>query len=163
MGLEIERRFLLKEGVPLPESEKVLHLRQGYLVSKDGLSVRIRTIGAEKAFLTIKQTSKEDIAIRNEYEYEIPFLDALELMNLSTTTHIHKQRHLINYGGVTWEVDFFEEENEGLILAEVELPSIDTPLELPEWIGKEVSEDSRYLSSSLANTPFLYWEEKKEH
>ena len=158
MGVEIERRFLLKEGATLPDSDRVLHMRQAYLVNSEGLSVRIRVINDTKAFLTIKHiTPGGNIAVRDEFEYEIPVDDALRMMSFSALGSVKKQRHVFNIGDVTWEVDFFEDENEGLIMAEVELPSFDTPVDLPEWIGREVSDDPAYLSSNLAIHPYTSW------
>ncbi len=155
MGVEIERRFLLREGATLPDSDRVLHMRQAYLVNSEGLSVRIRVINDTKAFLTIKRiTPGGNIAVRDEFEYEIPVDDALQMMRFSALGSVKKQRHVFKIGEVTWEVDFFEDENEGLIMAEVELPSFDTPVDLPEWIGREVSDDPAYLSSNLAIHPY---------
>ncbi|MCI6278375.1 MAG: CYTH domain-containing protein [Porphyromonas sp.] len=161
MGVEIERRFLLKEGATLPDSDRVLHMRQAYLVNSEGLSVRIRVTDDTKAFLTIKRiTPGGNIAVRDEFEYEIPVDDALRMMSFSTLGSVKKQRHVFKIGEVTWEVDFFEDENEGLIMAEVELPSFDTPVDLPEWIGREVSDDPAYLSSNLAIHPYTSWTPK---
>lgn len=157
MGIEIERRFLLKEGVPLPDSDSILHLRQGYLLNSPGLSIRVRMVDEEQAFITIKHTTSEQLTVRNEYEYEIPVSDAPELLALSPLHIIRKQRHIIHLDGVKWEVDFFEEENEGLMLAEVELPSLDTPLNIPEWIGKEISDDPKYMNNNLAQHPYTLW------
>lgn len=161
MGVEIERRFLLREGATLPDSDRVLHMRQAYLVNSEGLSVRIRVINDTKAFLTIKRiTPGGNIAVRDEFEYEIPVDDALQMMRFSALGAVKKQRHVFKIGEVTWEVDFFEDENEGLIMAEVELPSFDTPVDLPEWIGREVSDDPAYLSSNLAIHPYTSWAKK---
>ena len=160
MGVEIERRFLLKDGATLPDSDKVLHLRQSYLVNSEGMSVRIRVVGDSKAFLTIKRiTPGGNIAIRDEFEYEIPVDDALQMMSFSALGSVKKQRHVLMHGEYTWEVDFFEEENEGLIMAEVELPGFDAPIDLPEWVGREVSDDPAYLSSNLAIHPFTAWDD----
>ena len=82
------------------------------------------------------------------------------MMSFSTLGSVKKQRHVFKIGEVTWEVDFFEDENEGLIMAEVELPSFDTPVDLPEWIGREVSDDPAYLSSNLAIHPYTSWTPK---
>ena len=158
MGVEIERRFLLKEGATLPDSDSVLHIRQSYLFNEQGLAARIRIVGDHKAYLTIKRiTPGGNIAVRDEFEYEIPVEDAVSMMAFSPLGTVKKQRHILRLGTVTWEVDFFEDENEGLIMAEVELPSYDTPVDLPEWIGREVSDDPRYLSSNLAINPYTSW------
>lgn len=162
MGVEIERRFLLKEGIPLPDSDSIRHMRQGYLLNSVGLSIRVRVVDEEQAFMTIKHASPEQLEVRDEYEYEIPVEDALELLALSSYHIIRKQRHIINFGGLTWEVDFFEEENEGLMLAEVELPTLNTPVSLPQWIGKEISDDPKYMNNNLAQKPYTTWNTENE-
>ncbi len=162
MGIEIERRFLLKEGVPLPDSDSIHHFRQGYLLNSKGLSIRVRVVDQDQAFITIKHASSDQPAVRDEYEYSIPVEDALELLALSPYHIIRKQRHNIHLDGMLWEVDFFEEENEGLILAEVELPSLDTPVNLPEWIGREISNDPKYLNNNLAQHPYTTWNTNHE-
>ena len=164
MAIEIERRFLLREGTLLPDSDKVLHLRQSYLVNSEGMSVRIRVIDESRAFLTIKRiTPGGNIAIRDEFEYEIPVDDALQMMSFSPLGSVKKQRHVLRHGDYTWEVDFFEDENEGLIMAEVELPGYDAPVDLPEWVGREVSDNPAYLSSNLAIHPFTAWDDAPRH
>lgn len=158
MALEIERKFLLREDIPLPSSDHVDHIRQSYLVSDGPLVVRVRVIDDERAILGIKVAHEESISIRSEYEYEIPLEEALEMMSAAATVPIVKQRHIIEIGPRKWEVDFFEEDNEGLIVAEVELPSPETPLPLPEWIGREVTGDKRYTNGSLAHHPYSEWQ-----
>ena len=163
MGVEIERRFLLREGATLPDSDRVLHMRQAYLVNSEGLSVRVRVINDTEAFLTIKRiTPGGNIAVRDEFEYAIPVEDAVQMMDFSTLGSVKKQRHVLRAGDVTWEIDFFEEANEGLIMAEVELPSYDTPVDLPEWVGREVSDDPAYLSSNLAVRPYTTWTQNED-
>lgn len=160
MGVEIERKFLLKPGASLPESDEVLNIQQSYVAKGDGEEgtlVRVRLVNMEEAFLTIKQASKENLAVRSEFEYSIPVEDALEIMELSPFTKVVKQRHIIVIGEAKWEVDFFLEGNEGLIVAELELPSVDTEVELPEWIGEEVTNDKRYLNNYLAVHPYSTW------
>ena len=155
MALEIERKFLLRPGMTLPSSDHVENIRQCYLVSDDALVVRVRIIDEERAILGIKIAHEETLSVRTEYEYEIPIEEALEMMSVASTTPIVKQRHVIEMGERKWEVDFFEEENEGLIVAEVELPSLETSLPLPEWIGREVTDDKRYTNGSLARHPYV--------
>ncbi|OFO56040.1 hypothetical protein HMPREF3027_02230 [Porphyromonas sp. HMSC077F02] len=160
MGVEIERKFLLKPGASLPESDEVLNIQQSYVAKgegREGTSVRVRLVNMEEAFLTIKQASRENLAVRSEFEYPIPVEDALEIMALSPFTKVVKQRHIIMIGENKWEVDFFLEDNEGLIVAELELPSVDTEVELPEWIGEEVTNDKRYLNNYLAVHPYSTW------
>lgn len=159
MGVEIERKFLIKLGASLPETDQILNIRQAYLANDNGSAVRVRITNMEEAYLTIKQASQENLGVRKEFEYAIPIEDALEMMQMSAYTEIVKQRHVIMVGEEKWEVDFFMEENEGLIIAEIELPSLDTPLVLPEWVGEEVTDDPRYLNNYLARTPYSMWKE----
>lgn len=159
MALEIERKFLLKPGTQLPDSDEVLNIQQAYISNCEGVAVRVRLTNMEEAYLTIKSASAENLAIRSEFEYAIPVEDALEIMELSHYHKVVKQRHIIKQDELRWEVDFFLEANEGLIIAEIELPSIDTALELPDWIGEEVTNDGRYLNNYLATHPYSTWNE----
>lgn len=157
MGVEIERKFLLSSQADLPPSDRVLHIRQGYLSKGEdsAASIRVR-ICNDKGYLTIKGGPKSNASAKHaEYEYPIPLEDAVELLTLCTGFIIVKTRQIIHDGDVTWEVDFFEEENEGLIVAEVELPHEYTPLRLPPWIGKEVTGDPAYYNSALSAHPFV--------
>lgn len=158
MGVEIERKFLLKPEAQLPDSDVVLNIHQAYISNSDGVAVRARVTNMEEAYLTIKQASPDNIAVRSEFEYPIPVEDALEIMALSHYHTVVKQRHIIEVGEQKWEVDFFLEENEGLIIAEIELPSLESPLVLPEWVGEEVSQDPRYLNNYLASHPYSTWD-----
>ena len=153
MAVEIERKFLLKND-DWRQVEGVLY-RQGYLNSNRDRTVRVRTIG-ETAFLTIK--SKSVGATRSEYEYEIPVTDANVMLDeLCEKPIIEKTRHKVQFGGFTWEIDEFYGENEGLILAEIELPTADTDFALPPWIGEEVTEDTRYFNANLVSNPYKNW------
>ncbi len=117
--------------------------------------MRVRTIGAQ-GYLTIKGISIG--ASRTEYEYEIPVDDAHELLDeLCLRPLIEKRRHRVPFGGLIWEIDEFFGENHGLIVAEVELTSEDQDVELPPWIGEEVTGDPRYFNSSLVERPFSTW------
>jgi len=150
MGQEIERKFLVKgdawrvgEGVPY---------RQGYLNRTIERTVRVRRVG-DKGYLTIKGETHG--LSRLEYEYEIPANEAEVLLDLLCEKPlIEKVRYRIPWGELTWEVDEFTGENEGLVLAEIELPSETYTFELPEWIGEEVSGDPRYFNSNLVKNPF---------
>ncbi len=157
MGVEIERKFLLKPGATLPESDEVLNIRQSYLAEEHDATIRLRVVNMEEAFITIKQASKSSLGVRKEYEYAVPVEDAIEMMNMAPYPMVVKQRHIIIIGENKWEVDFFMDDNEGLMLAEVELPSLDVSLTLPEWIGQEVTDDPRYLNASLAKNPYNTW------
>jgi adenylate cyclase len=154
MGTEIERKFLMKDDSwrSLATGTKY---RQGYLNSTKERVVRVRTID-DKGFLTIKGITTG--ATRVEYEYEIPDAEATAMLDdLCEKPLIEKNRYKIALGGVTWEVDEFFGENQGLIVAEVELESEDQQFEKPEWIGEEVTGDPKYFNSNLIQNPYLKW------
>ncbi len=154
MGIEIERKFLLKNDVWRDLAEGVYY-RQGYLNSARERTVRVRTIN-EKGFLTIKGVA--DGATRLEFEYEIP-KDECNIMldDLAEKPVIEKNRYKVDYKGFVWEIDEFFGENRGLIVAELELESEDQKFEIPEWIGEEVTGDPRYFNSNLINHPYTKW------
>ncbi len=154
MGVEIERKFLLNGDEWRKLAEGTVY-RQGYLSSQKERTVRVRTI-ADRGFLTIKGVSVG--MTRLEYEYEIPVDDAVVLLDkLCEKPLIEKKRCKIDYAGFVWEVDEFFGENEGLIVAEIELESEEQQFEKPSWIGDEVSGDSRYFNSNLSKNPFSAW------
>jgi len=153
MGVEIERKFLVRSGF-VPKGEHQIQMVQAYLCADPERTVRVRIAG-EKAFLTIK--GKMTGISRPEFEYEIPVDDATELMKLAVYPPVAKIRHLIVYQGKKWEVDIFSGFNSGLILAEVELNDDNETVHLPEWIAEEVSDDLRYHNSQLAKNPYLNW------
>jgi adenylate cyclase len=152
MAIEIERKFLVnKKLLSLPESGK--KLIQAYLWSDSEKSLRIRIV-ENSAFLTVK--AGNDVLKRLEFEYEIPIADANDLLALCDSK-IEKTRYLIPHQKHTWEVDVFHGDNIGLIIAEIELASIQETISLPEWIDREVSTDTRYLNVSLIKNPFTKW------
>ncbi len=153
MGMEIERKFLLGNDDWRPLGIPV-HYAQGYLVADGERTVRVRVAGT-KAFLTIK--GKSQGFSRKEFEYEIPVDEALEMLRLCAIPVIEKYRTKVLFEGKIWEIDEFEGENKGLIMAEIELKSEDETFALPSWIGKEVTGDIRYFNSSLAQNPFKNW------
>jgi len=160
MGKEIERKFLVS-GEAWRSLGEGIRYRQGYLSTVKERTVRVRTIG-DKGYLTIKGVTQG--FTRVEYEYEIPIEDAnAQLDDLCERPLIDKVRYKIPYGDHTWEVDEFFAENAGLVIAEVELESEDQPFEKPEWIGEEVSDDSRYFNANLIANPYQQWggEEKQ--
>ncbi len=114
-------------------------------------------IRGEEGFLTIKGASDEKGLSRYEFEQKIPLADAEELLKLCEPGAIDKMRNLVPAGKHTWEIDVFHGENEGLILAEIELASEDEPFERPDWIGQEVSGDRRYYNSMLTKHPYKQW------
>ena len=156
MGIEIERKFLPKgEGWRGPGQPTLM--RQGYLVADPVRTVRVRIEG-ERAVITIK--SKSTGASRGEWEYEIPVPDAAELLErLCEQPLVEKVRHRIEHAGHTWEVDEFQGENAGLVVAEIELGSEDEAFDLPDWIGQEVTGDPRYYNSSLIRLPYSKWKD----
>jgi len=153
MGKEIERKFLIKnEAWRSVEGTKY---RQGYLNSVKERTVRVRTID-DKGFLTVKGITVG--TTRLEYEYEVPVSDADEMLSeLCEKPLIEKKRYKIPFRGFIFEVDEFFGENEGLIVAEVELESEDQVFDKPDWLGEEVSGDPRYFNSSLIKHPFSKW------
>ncbi len=155
MGIEIEKKFLLT-GTGWKELAAGTPYRQGYLSSVKERTVRVRTI-ADKGFLTIKGISVG--AVRREYEYEIPVEDANALLDeLCEKPIIEKNRYKIDYSGFVWEVDEFFGENDGLVVAEIELESEDQLFDKPEWVGEEVTGDARYFNSNLIKHPYCRWE-----
>ncbi|MFP4007423.1 MAG: CYTH domain-containing protein [Spirulinaceae cyanobacterium] len=155
MPIEIERKFLVKHDGWRNLVTGVAY-RQGYLCTEVESTVRVRIAG-DRAFLTIK--GKTTGSSRLEYEYPIPLEDAAEMLNnLCHRPLIEKTRYRIALGDLVWEVDEFHGENQGLILAEVELVSEDRAIALPDWIGVEVSHDSRYYNSYLARNPYQRWQ-----
>ncbi|MYN04837.1 CYTH domain-containing protein [Pseudoduganella sp. DS3] len=154
MGVEIERKFLVAGEGWRAQGEPVL-LRQGYLSSQAERTVRVRIEG-ERAVLTIK--SKNVGAARGEWEYEIPVVEAAELLDgLCERPLIEKYRRRIPFGGFVWEVDEFLGENADLVVAEIELPAEDAVFAKPDWVGEEVTQDLRYLNSRLIKQPFSTW------
>lgn len=154
MGIEIERKFLV-QGEGWRQLGTGTRYCQGYLVNTVDRTVRVRVAG-DQGYLTIKGNS--DGIQRSEYEYAIPLADANELLNtLCQGPLIEKTRYRIPWQDVVWEVDEFSGDNQGLIVAEVELKDSNQALDLPEWIGQEVSDDPRYFNASLVNHPFSRW------
>lgn len=154
MATEIERKFLVNGDAWRSLAVGTLY-RQGYIATNPERTVRVRVV-ENTGFLTIKGLS---IGIsRPEFEYIIPIEDAEQMLqNLCDRPLIEKTRSKIKVGDLLWEVDEFEGENKGLILAEVELTDENQAVELPNWIGKEVSGDPRYSNSYLAKHPFSHW------
>jgi CYTH domain-containing protein len=155
VATEIERKFLVRRDVWRADSARGTAYRQGYLSDDPARTVRVRLAGA-KATLTIKGVTRG--IERAEFEYEIPPEDAVVLLEtLCIRPLIEKTRYRLDHGGRTWEVDVFAGDNAGLIVAEIELPSADAQLELPPWVGAEVSDDARYFNSNLAKHPYTTW------
>ena len=154
MAIEIERKFLLKPGVWIPRDAGT-HIQQGYLSSQNGPTVRVRVEGS-MATLTVKGPTTG--LSRSEFEYPLPLADARQMLDqLCQSSVIDKHRYRERHGRHTWEIDVFHGDNDGLIVAEVELESEDDVLEFPDWVGQEVSSEARYYNSNLLRHPFKNW------
>jgi adenylate cyclase len=155
MAQEIERKFLLRGDGWRARVTGSLPMKQGYLASHQACSVRVRIAGGQ-AFLNLKSATLG--VERYEYEYEIPVTDAEEILHtLCERPFIDKVRHHVPYAGHLWEVDEFEGENAGLVVAEIELGHPDEPFARPEWLGAEVSHDPRYYNVCLLKHPYSRW------
>ena len=156
MGIEIERKFLVKNLDFKTESFEKKYIKQGYLNSNKNRTVRIR-VSDDTAFITIKGKSNTTGTSRYEWEKEIPFSEAAELLLLCEPNLIEKQRYLIKKGAHTFEVDFFLGDNLGLIVAEIELGAENEKFEKPSWLAKEVTGELKYYNSSICKLPFKDW------
>ena len=155
-GFEIERKFLVKDARYKEQAFASSRIRQGYICSGHGRTVRVRIRDA-RGYITIKGPSKNGGLSRYEFEKEITLDEAEHLMELCEPGLIDKTRYLVKSGAHTFEVDEFYGENEGLVIAEVELGSEDEPYEKPDFIGEEVTGDKRYYTSHLRVNPFSLW------
>lgn len=155
MGKEIERKFLVDKDkwqqLTKPSGEL---FRQGYLLTDPSKTIRIRQT-SNKAFLTIKGVSVG--ATRAEFEYEIPFADAKELLDDFSGSELSKIRYKVSFENKVWEVDEFLGDNNGLIVAEIELTSEDEYFNKPEWVANEVTGDDKYYNSNLTVNPYKQW------
>ena len=159
MTVEIERKFLLSSDAWRQQVTSSMEMQQGYLSRDAQSSVRIRITNKTKAILGVKST--RDGIYRLEYEYEISLTDAKEMMQqIAHRPLIWKTRHIVFWGQHCWEIDEFHGENEGLIVAEVELSAVDEIFDHPEWLGKEISTDARYYNSNLSKLPYSEWIEQ---
>ena len=155
-GLEIERKFLVKGDSYKQQAYGSSRIQQGYLCSGNGKVVRVR-IRENQAYLTIKGPLPNPGLACYEFEKEITLEEGHQLLRLCEPSIIDKERWLIDYKGHTFEVDEFFGENEGLVIAEVELSSVEENVDLPDFIGKEVTGDSRYFNSQLREFPYSKW------
>ena len=156
MPIEIERKYLVKynlwDALAKPKGE---YYRQGYVVNEMSKTVRVRAT-ENQGFITIKGKT-DNPAVKPEYEYQIPKAEAIELLDGFTENNIEKIRYKIEYQGKIWEIDLFYGDNEGLIVAEIELNSMEEPYQIPEWIDHEVTHESKYFNSNLSKNPFKNW------
>ncbi|HSC80901.1 MAG TPA: CYTH domain-containing protein [Chitinolyticbacter sp.] len=153
MSVEIERKFLVRADTWRDRVSRSIRIGQGYLCTDPERTVRVRLKGAQ-GFLTIK--GRNDGIARAEFEYEIPLADAEALLKLCPQ-RLDKTRHLVEYAGHTWEIDEFDGDNIGLIVAEIELSHVDEAYVRPDWLGNEVSHDTRYFNSNLSTHPYTHW------
>lgn len=160
MGIEIERKFLVDHDAwHKLDKPAGTHYRQGYIFNDDNRVLRIRVAGTH-CYLTLKGRGENNVS-RSEYEYEIPLSDGEELLATFAKNGTQKIRYRVPYKGFTWEVDEFLGENEGLIVAEIELNHEDEKFEKPAWVTDEVTDDGRYTNSNLAVYPFKNWDAGK--
>ncbi|WP_028451698.1 CYTH domain-containing protein [Chitinilyticum aquatile] len=156
MATEIERKYLLASDAWRVDVTLSTRIAQGYLSTEPGRTVRVRIKGAG-GFLTIKGASFDGMS-RAEFEYPVPLSDAEAMLALCPSV-LDKTRHLVDAGnGLVWEIDEFHGENAGLIVAEIELPSVDAPVPQPGWLGAEVTGDKRYYNSQLTLKPYTQWQ-----
>ncbi|MCI5212597.1 MAG: CYTH domain-containing protein [Candidatus Electrothrix sp. ATG2] len=154
MAKEIERKFIIDIS-QLGDLKSGVEIKQGYISTTDNTAVRIRLLG-DKAFLTLK--GENTGATRSEFEYEIPVKDANEMLaEFCSGPIIDKTRYFVEHCDHTWEVDIFRGDNDGLIVAEVEMQSENESVDLPTWVVKEVTGEAKYYNSNLLNNPFKNW------
>lgn len=159
MAQEIERKFLVSGDGWRAEAGDGERFRQGYMVGGDKASVRVRVSG-DRAWLNIKSATID--VSRHEFEYRIPVGDAEEMLDLLCEKPlVEKRRYWVPYGDHTWEVDCFEGENAGLVVAEVELTRPDEAISLPPWVSREVSHLPRYYNVCLVEHPYSRWSEQE--
>ena len=155
MATEIERKFLVKNDLWKEHVASESRMKQGYLMAGENAAIRVR-IAKGVARLNIKSTTNG--ISRAEFEYEIPLSDGEEILEaVALRPYIDKTRYEVDWGGHTWELDVFYGENQGLIVAEIELDSEEEQFDLPPWAGKEVSDDARYYNASLISHPYSQW------
>ncbi|MBA3971194.1 MAG: CYTH domain-containing protein [Bacteroidetes bacterium] len=155
MPIEIEHKYLVKQDLwKAIVPEKSIEIKQAYLLTDPKKTIRIRTKG-NQGYITIK--GKSIGASRPEFEYEIPFDDACEMITKFSISLIEKTRHYVNFGNKLWEVDEFKGPNIGLIVAEIELANENEGYTIPEWVDKNVTDDQRYANSNLSLKPYGTW------
>lgn len=155
MGVEIERKFLVDhEKWKQVTKPKGIPYRQGYLLNDAARTIRVRTTD-KKGYITLKGATKG--ISRKEFEYEIPLADGTEMLDNFALSQVEKIRYQIDFDGKLWEVDEFYGDNEGLIMAEIELREENEAFETPDWVTREVSDDNRYYNSNLSVNPFSNW------
>jgi len=155
MGKEIERKFLIdQQKWDILDKPAGKLFRQGYLLTDKDKTIRVRATET-MGFLTIKGQTVG--ATRLEFDYEIPLNEAIELLDNFSQSELSKTRYDITFEGKLWEVDVFSGDNQGLIVAEIELESEDEAFSLPDWINEEVTHEAKYYNSNLTENPFKNW------
>jgi adenylate cyclase len=155
LGTEIERKFLIVSEAWRTDAMDSVKMTQGYIAETEFCSIRIRVAG-ERAWLNIKEMKLG--MRRGEFEYPVPAEEGQDMLRrFCVGGLIEKVRHQVRHGDHVWEIDEFAGSNLGLILAEVELSSVDERIDLPPWVGEEVTDDSRYYNIKLAQFPYLEW------
>jgi adenylate cyclase len=155
MAYEIERKFLVRDESWRALAGRPVSIRQAYLAHTGAMSIRVRVKDEKSAALTVKSAGAE--IRRLEFEYEIPLADANALFDLREGGIVEKLRFKLLWQGSVWEIDVFEGQNQGLVIAEIELPDENELFERPPWLGPEISADPRYANAALAMTPFGKW------
>ncbi len=156
MPQEIERKFLLKSDDYKEEAYNKTHITQGYLSSNAERTVRVRLKGSQ-GFITIKGSANDSGISRYEWEKEISVTDVTELLQICEPGVIDKTRYEVKIGKFTFEIDEFHGENQGLVVAEIELSNENDTFDKPIWLGEEVTGDVRYYNSMLMKNPYLKW------
>lgn len=160
MGVEVERKFLVANNQWRKRVSRSLNMTQGYLGKAGKASVRVRVAG-DQAWLTIKSAAQG--MTRLEYEYPVPVAEGREMLSrLTRQAIVAKTRYWVQDGQNTWELDVFQGENEGLVIAELELEREDQEFDRPPWLGPEVTHDARYYNSSLSEHPYSLWPKKAQ-
>jgi CYTH domain-containing protein len=155
MATEIERKFLVVDQSYKKQADGV-YCRQGYICAEKERTIRVRIMG-DNGYLTLKGPAKN--ITRPEFEYSIPLKDAEELIeNFCRYSLVEKKRYILNHEGKEWAVDEFLGENQGLVIAEIELKNEEESFLYPSWLGKEVTNETRYFNANLAREPFKTWD-----
>lgn len=167
MPIEIERKFLVRDDTWRTQAHRVVRMAQGYLndhasvaSGAQQVSMRVRIAGDE-SFLNVK--SREPGPSRQEFDYPIPLADADALLKLCAGGRIDKHRHYVTHADHLWEVDEFQGDNAGLVVAEIELDAVDETFEHPAWLGGEVTDFTRYFNLALAARPYAVWSDAERH
>ena len=154
MNIEIERKFLVND---IPNNiDKTIKIKQYYLMNEISLVQRLRLFDNKHAILSFKQ--KTNALSKYEFEYNIPYKDALKMIEfLPNTPFIEKNRHICTYDNLKWDIDEFKGKNTGLVVAEIELDNEKQNIKLPKWIKREVTKQNKYYNFNLALKPYILW------